>query len=59
MKLFKIQFDSQDDYIEAENMPEAIGKWHAHCRSQDPEWDNPQTPDPDGCALVHEQAVIR
>jgi hypothetical protein len=59
VKLFKIQFDCQDDYVEAENMPDAIGRWHRYRRSHDDQWDEPETPEPDGCALVHEKPVIR
>lgn len=37
----------------------AIEKWHRHCRALDPDWDAPHTPEPDGCELVSESAVIR
>lgn len=59
MKLFRVQFDSQDDYVEAANMAKAIGTWHQHRRAKDAEWDDPETPEPDGCTLVHEKPVMR
>ena len=59
MKLFRIQFDSQSDYVEAATMQQAIDKWHEHSRRQDADWDEPQTPEPDGCELVDEKPVIR
>ena len=58
-KLFRIQFDSQDDYVEGENMQDAVGIWHRHRRAADSQWDEPETPEPDGCALVHERPVMR
>lgn len=59
MKLFLIQFDDQSDYVEALSMREAIRIWHIHHRKTDPEWDVPEAPEPDSCALVHDEAVVR
>ena len=59
LKLFRIQFDNQDTYIEAETMTAAIAIWHARARETDPQWDEPFTPEPDGCELVHDGPVLR
>lgn len=59
MKLFRVQFDGQSDYVEAETMQKAIERWHEHSRADDPKWDDPFTPEPDGVELVSERSVLR
>jgi hypothetical protein len=59
MKLFRIEFDSQSDYVEASCMKQAIDVWHQHRRGLDPEWDAPETPEPESVCLVHESQVMR
>lgn len=59
MKLFRVQFDGQDEYVEAETMSEALVLWDIAGRKADPHWDEPDTPQPDGCEMVSESKVIR
>jgi hypothetical protein len=56
--LYLIQFDHQDYYVEAPSMGCAIEAWKAHVQVEwGSDWDG--TEEPDSCALVHDEAVIR
>jgi hypothetical protein len=56
MKLFHIQFDGQSWYVEAETMRDAITVW-ATWGAHNAEYDG--TEEPDSCALVHDEPVLR
>lgn len=59
MKLFLIQFDGMSNYVEAPSMSEAIAIWHQYRRADDPDWDEPETPEPESCALMHDGSAWR
>lgn len=49
-----------DDYVEAENVAEAVRLWDAFNRAKDPNWDEGHTPEPDGIWPVEsDNPVIR
>lgn len=58
MHLYHIQYDSVSYYVEAESMQRAIDAWFSHVQQ---EWgaDFGGDEQPDSCALVHDEPVIR
>lgn len=53
-----IQFDSNQEYVEAEDLPTAVKLWR---EKKAADWGDDYDGDeePDSVALVHEEAVIR
>lgn len=58
MKLYHIQYDGESYYVEAGNLPSAVGLWKLHVKGL---WGDDFTGDeePESIALVHEGDVIR
>lgn len=58
MKLYMVQFDGQQYYIEAESFRKAIEAWRRHVAVLWEE-DYEGTEEPESVALVHDDPVIR
>lgn len=59
MKLYKVTFDDQPDFIEAENLRDAITIWRGNLlktNDNDPDFIDI---DPESAELVHDEPVLR
>lgn len=55
MRLYRILYESEDSYVEAESMPAAIAAWKAHIALVCGDG----TEEPEACGLVHDEPVVR
>lgn len=55
MALYCVQHDGQPDYVEADSMNDAIRVWRSYIAKEN----NDEQFDPDSCALISDDAVIR
>lgn len=53
--LYRISFDGPDQYVEAESFAMAIVAWKAHCRTDDPGFDE----EPTSVHLISQEPVVR
>ena len=58
MKLYRIEFDGESYWVEAECFAYAIDKWKIHVKIL---WgdDYDGTEEPESCTLIHNDPVIR
>ncbi len=58
MKLYKVIFDSQPDFVEAETFGAAIQIWRKQLQTDNPDafWDDVE---PEAVELVHDASVLR
>ena len=59
MRVFMIQFDRTNDYVEAETMQEAISLWQEQMVADNEGDESFLTKPPEGCFLVADLACIR
>ena len=58
MRLYRVTYDGQSDFVEATSMSEAVQVWHRHVKAENgDDWDG--TEEPEECALVSDAPVIR
>lgn len=57
--LYRILFDNQPDYVEADNFTRAIDLWREHLIASNEPGDFDESVQPESVELVHEEYVLR
>ncbi len=61
MKLYQVTFDGDEDYVEAASYGQAVARWRAELKRQNPDEDEEwsDTEEPESVVLISSRPVLR